>query len=115
LVILFFGVIFRIPIDRISWTTSSFLIGTFLLTLTAVPVYLWYFGVDWFQVAVFALLLTATRFSSTLAQPRRFPGRLHAQACVALRRLRPAFARRLRPSTQNANASWERRRITPGP
>jgi len=38
--------IFRIPTGRINWTTSSFLIGTFVLTLTAVPLYLWYFGVD---------------------------------------------------------------------
>src|SRR5206468_6073896 len=48
----FLAVIFRIPTDRINWTTSSFLIGTFVLTLTAVPLYLWYFGVDWFQLAV---------------------------------------------------------------
>ena len=41
--------IFRIPSNRINWTTSSFLIGTLVLTLTAVPVYLWHFGVDWFQ------------------------------------------------------------------
>ena len=34
--------IFQIPTDRINWTTSSFLIGTFFLTLTAVPLYLWY-------------------------------------------------------------------------
>jgi stearoyl-CoA desaturase (delta-9 desaturase) len=32
--------IFRIPISRVNWTTSSFLIGTFVLTLTAVPLYL---------------------------------------------------------------------------
>jgi hypothetical protein len=55
--------LFRIPLSRINWTTSSFLIGTFILTLTAVPLYLWYFGVDWFQLAVFAVLLAATGFS----------------------------------------------------
>ena len=49
--------IFRIPKDRINWTTSSFLIGTFVLTLTAVPLYLWYFGVDWFHFAFFACCL----------------------------------------------------------
>ena len=38
-----------IPANRINWTTSSFLIGTFLLTCTAVPAYLWFFGIDWFQ------------------------------------------------------------------
>ena len=42
----------RIPTDRINWVTSSFLIGTFALTLTAVPAYLWFFGISWFQVAL---------------------------------------------------------------
>ena len=41
-----------IPANRINWTTSSFLIGTFLLTCTAVPAYLWFFGIDWFQVTL---------------------------------------------------------------
>jgi stearoyl-CoA desaturase (Delta-9 desaturase) len=65
-------VIFRIPIDRINWTTSSFLIGTFVLTLTAVPVYLWYFGADWFHFTTFAVLLVATGFSITLGYHRLF-------------------------------------------
>ncbi len=64
--------IFRIPTDRINWTTSAFLIGTFVLTLTAVPLYLWYFGVDWFQLAVFAVSLAATGFSITLGYHRLF-------------------------------------------
>ena len=29
---------FRLPFDRINWITSSFLIGTLVLALTAVPV-----------------------------------------------------------------------------
>jgi stearoyl-CoA desaturase (delta-9 desaturase) len=64
--------IFRIPIDRINWTTSAFLIGTFVLTLTAVPLYLWYFGVDWFYFAIFAVLLVATGFSIPLGYHRLF-------------------------------------------
>jgi len=68
----FHPVIFRIPKDRINWTTSSFLIGTLFLTLTAVPLYLWYFGIDWFHVAVFAVLLAATGFSITLGYHRLF-------------------------------------------
>ena len=68
----FLAVIFRIPTDRINWTTSSFLIGTFFLTLTAVPLYLWYFGIDWFHVAVSAVLLAATGFSITLGYHRLF-------------------------------------------
>jgi stearoyl-CoA desaturase (delta-9 desaturase) len=65
-------VIFRIPTDRINWTSSSFLIGTVFLTLTAVPLYLWYFGVDWFHFAVGAVLAVATGFSITLGYHRLF-------------------------------------------
>lgn len=64
--------IFRVPLERINWTTSSFLIGTFLLTITAVPLYIWFFGLDWFQFAVFAALLAATGFSITLGYHRLF-------------------------------------------
>ncbi len=64
--------IFRIPTDRINWITSSFLIGTFVLTLTAVPLYLWYFGIDWFHFAIAAALLTVTGFSITLGYHRLF-------------------------------------------
>ena len=62
----------RIPIDRINWTTSTFLISTLFLTLTVVPLYLWYFGIDWFQFGMFAVLLTATGFSITLGYHRLF-------------------------------------------
>jgi len=37
-----------------------------------VPLYLWYFGIDWFQLALFALLLVATAFSITLGYHRLF-------------------------------------------
>jgi stearoyl-CoA desaturase (Delta-9 desaturase) len=66
------NLIFRIPFHRINWTTSSFLIGTVFLTITAVPLYLWYFGIDWFQFAVFGLMLAATGFSITLGYHRLF-------------------------------------------
>ena len=64
--------IFRIPADRINWTTSSFLIGTFFLTLTAVPLYVWYFGIGWFHLALFGVLAAATGFSITLGYHRLF-------------------------------------------
>ncbi|HYR23875.1 MAG TPA: fatty acid desaturase [Chthoniobacterales bacterium] len=64
--------IFRIPTHRINWTTSSFLIGTLILTLTAVPWYLLSFGVDWFHFAVAAALLAVTGFSITLGYHRLF-------------------------------------------
>src|SRR5437773_915840 len=37
----------RIPFHRVNWLTSSFLIGTFVLSITTVPIYLWYFGIGW--------------------------------------------------------------------
>jgi hypothetical protein len=36
----------RIPFNRVDWPTSSFLIGTLFLSLTAVPAYIWFFGID---------------------------------------------------------------------
>ena len=62
----------RFPIERINWMTSSFLMGTLALTLTAVPLYLWYFGLDWFQVALFLGLMTVTGFSITVGYHRLF-------------------------------------------
>lgn len=35
----------RFPFQRVNWKTSSFLIGTLALSLTAVPLYLWKFGI----------------------------------------------------------------------
>ncbi len=63
---------FRLPMERINWVTSFFLIGTLTLTLTAVPVYLWFFGLDWFQVALFFTMLMACGFSVTLGYHRLF-------------------------------------------
>jgi stearoyl-CoA desaturase (Delta-9 desaturase) len=63
---------FRFPFARINWVTSSFLIGTFALTLTAVPAYLWWFGFDWFHFAVAGVLLALTGFSITLGYHRLF-------------------------------------------
>src|SRR5205807_5565234 len=62
----------RFPFERINWTTSSFLIGTFVLTISALPLYLWYFGIDWFQFAVAAGLLVLTGFSITVGYHRLF-------------------------------------------
>ena len=64
--------ILRLPLDRINWITSSFLIGTLLLTLTAVPLYLYHFGLDWFQVALFFVMLWACGFSVTIGYHRLF-------------------------------------------
>jgi stearoyl-CoA desaturase (delta-9 desaturase) len=64
--------VLRLPLDRINWLTSSFLIGTLALTLTALPLYLWFFGLDWFQVVLFFAMLTACGFSVTLGYHRLF-------------------------------------------
>ena len=62
----------RIPTERINWVTSSFLIGTLALTLTAVPLYLWNFGLNWFQVILFVTMFYATGMSITLGYHRLF-------------------------------------------
>ena len=66
------GAFFRLPLDRINWLTSSFLIGTAALTLTALPLYFWFFGLDWFQVVLFFVMLSAIGFSVTLGYHRLF-------------------------------------------
>ena len=62
----------RIPTERINWVTSSFLIGTFVLALTAVPAYIWAFGINWFQIALFVVMFYATGMSITLGYHRLF-------------------------------------------
>jgi stearoyl-CoA desaturase (Delta-9 desaturase) len=64
--------ILRLPLDRINWTTSAFLIGTLVLTLTAVPLYLYHFGLDWFQVTLFFVMFFACGFSVSLGYHRLF-------------------------------------------
>jgi stearoyl-CoA desaturase (Delta-9 desaturase) len=65
----------RVPLNRVNWKTSSFLIGTLLLTVTAVPVYLWHYGLDWFQVAFFLVMFALTAMSITLGYHRLFSHR----------------------------------------
>jgi stearoyl-CoA desaturase (Delta-9 desaturase) len=62
----------RIPFNRINWKTSAFLIGTFLLTITAVPVYLWHYGIDWFQSLLALGMFVTTGLSITLGYHRLF-------------------------------------------
>jgi stearoyl-CoA desaturase (delta-9 desaturase) len=64
--------IFRIPIRRINRTTSAFLIGTLMLTLTAVPLYIWHYGIDAFQITFFFVMFALTGFSITLGYHRLF-------------------------------------------
>ena len=63
---------YRIPFDRVNWITSSFLIGTALIALVGVPIYLFHHGLDWFQFGLFAFYLVATMMSITLGYHRLF-------------------------------------------
>ena len=62
----------QFPFKRVNWLVSSFLIGTLFLSLTAVPLYLYFFGIDWFQVVLFFFMLFACGFSITLGYHRLF-------------------------------------------
>ena len=65
----------RIPFEKVNWQISSFLIGTLFLAVTAVPVYVWFFGLDAFQVGLFVLMFLATGFSITVGYHRLFAHR----------------------------------------
>lgn len=62
----------RFPLDRINWITSSFLMGTLLLTLTVVPLYIWKVGLTWFDVGLFFAFVAASGFSISLGYHRLF-------------------------------------------
>ena len=62
----------NIPFDKINWTTSSFLIGSAITSLTALPIYLWHFGLDWFQITLFLFYFISTGLSITLGYHRLF-------------------------------------------
>jgi stearoyl-CoA desaturase (delta-9 desaturase) len=64
--------ILSLPTERINWVSSSFLIGTALLTVTALPVYLWFFGFDWFHFGTFFVMFILTGFSITAGYHRFF-------------------------------------------
>lgn len=62
----------HIPFKKVNWITSSFLIGTLLLSLTAVPWYIWVHGLDWFMVGLFFFFAIATGLSITMGYHRLF-------------------------------------------
>jgi stearoyl-CoA desaturase (delta-9 desaturase) len=63
---------YRIPFDRVNWVTSSFLIGTALIALTGLPLYLYRYGIDSFQLGMGFFYLVATMMSITLGYHRLF-------------------------------------------
>src|SRR6202011_624116 len=62
----------RIPFDKVNWLISSFLIGTLFLSLTAVPAYIFFFGINLFQIALFFVMFCACGFSITVGYHRLF-------------------------------------------
>lgn len=82
--------ILNLPFDRINWITSSFLIGTAALAVSAVPLYLYHFGLDWFQIALFFAILVPCGFSITIGYHRLF-AHLAFQASWPLRLLTLIF------------------------
>jgi len=62
----------RIPFHRINWPTSLFLIITLLTSVTALPVYLWHFGLDWFQIVLLLVTFALSSMSITLGYHRLF-------------------------------------------
>lgn len=56
----------------IYWTNFLFLFGTLLATLTLVPAYIWFFGLDLFQFLLFLFFTIATGISITLGYHRLF-------------------------------------------
>ncbi len=62
----------RIPWDRVNWKTSIFLAVINTLAVTAVPLYIWHYGLDWFQVSLFFAFFIATGLSITLGYHRLF-------------------------------------------
>ena len=60
---------FRYPIN---WLNTLFLSSTLLLTLTAVPAYIWHNGLNGFQAGLFLFFFSATGLSITLGYHRLF-------------------------------------------
>ncbi len=57
---------------KVRVTNSIFLIGTFAVTCTAVPFYIWQHGLDVFQVSLFLFFFVSTGMSITLGYHRLF-------------------------------------------
>ncbi|MGI9239233.1 MAG: acyl-CoA desaturase [Verrucomicrobiales bacterium] len=62
----------RFPFSKVNWITSVFLLATLLVALIGTPIYLWHYGLDWFQVAMFLFYVPATAMSITLGYHRLF-------------------------------------------
>lgn len=61
-----------LPKKPIHWLNTLFLSGTLLVTLTAVPAYIYFFGLNAFQIGLFFFFTIATGMSITLGYHRLF-------------------------------------------
>lgn len=59
----------------IHWSNASFLLGTLFITLTAVPVYLWHYGLSAFHGVLFLIFFILTGLSISLGYHRLFSHR----------------------------------------
>jgi len=57
---------------HIRKTNTAFLFGTFLTTVTAVPAYIWHYGLSGFQIGLFVFFTVSTAMSITLGYHRLF-------------------------------------------
>jgi len=57
---------------RVNWPNSIFLATTLFISLTAVPAYIWFFGVSWFHVVLFLIFFAITGLSITVGYHRLF-------------------------------------------
>ena len=62
----------RITWQQVNWYNTVFLLGTLALTLTAVPAYIWRYGMSWFHLGMFVLFFILTGLSITLGYHRLF-------------------------------------------
>jgi len=62
----------RTPWGQVRWRNVIFLFGTALTTVTAVPLYIWHFGLTFSQIALFLVFFIATGLSITLGYHRLF-------------------------------------------
>ena len=59
-------------LSKVRVTNSVFLISTFAISCTAVPLYIWHYGLDIFQVVLFLFFFISTGMSITLGYNRLF-------------------------------------------
>jgi stearoyl-CoA desaturase (delta-9 desaturase) len=62
----------KIPLDRVNWETSIFLVVTFFTAIIGTPIYIAKFGIDSFMIAMFVFYFLATGMSITLGYHRLF-------------------------------------------